>query len=470
MSEHDAAEVAVPSKVVWAIVAVALLGFVGILTETSMNVTFPDLSKQFGLELGTIQWLTTGYLLVVSLMMTTSSFFNATFSDRKVYALAMTSFMAGNILAMLAPNFELLLLGRLIQAIGTGLAIPLMVNIVLRNVPASHLGQWMGFASLILSLAPALGPTYGGAMASLISWRGIFIGAIPVALVSIIIGLRVIDTKKPIARDGEKQSFDVGRFLILGVALTSSLLALNQIEQAGFTGWFFGLALVAILGGWLFIRQSRHATKKFLNLAVFKVKPMVYALITYAIVQALTLGVNFVVPQYAQLSVGTSTLVAGLILMPGSIVGALINPYYGRLYDRFGAKWLGILGNAGFVLTFVVFAVFANSLTAVAIAVLYTTMTISRNPVFSSMNTAGMSEVALQDQADANAIFNTSQQFAGAVGTAVGSLFIKTTGTTAAAISHETMIGTRNYFIFSIVVAALLFLSIRGFLRTKTTR
>ncbi|MDR0899663.1 MAG: MFS transporter [Lactobacillaceae bacterium] len=465
--QNQTMDTKVSKTTILSIVAVALLGFMGILTETSMNVTFTELTKEFNLSLGIVQWLTTGYLLVVALIMTTSAYFKTAFSDKRIFLYAISAFFIGDIIAIIAPNFWPLLLGRLIQAIGTGMAMPLLFNIILQRVPKSHLGQWMGFAGLILSLAPALGPSYGGLMQTVISWRGIFIVALPIAIVSLILGMIYLDNEKPFQRDGSNHSFDFKRFILLGTALTSSLLALNQLENGGFTAWFYGLVGLTIITFAWFILASKNATKKYIDIEVFKTRSMVYALIIYAVVQAITLAVNFVLPQFAQLSLHTTTLVAGLVLMPGSILGSALNPLVGIVYDKFGSKYLMIIGNIGFTIFLGLFAFFTSNMTATIIWILYLLMTISRNPVFTSANTGGLAEVDLRFQADANAIFTTSQQFAGAMGTTIGSLFLQVKGSN---IALQTEIGTRNFFIFVTVVAALMFIAINRFLANKTSK
>jgi EmrB/QacA subfamily drug resistance transporter len=449
----------VSKQTIFGIVSVALLGFMGILTETSMNVTFTELTKEFSMGLGVVQWLTTGYLLVVALMMTTSAYFKSILSDKRIFLLGMAAFFIGDVMSMVAVNFWVLLLGRLIQAMGTGFAMPLLFNIILQRVPKYQLGQWMGFAGLILSLAPALGPSYGGLMNTVISWRGIFIVALPIAIGSFVMGMKYLDNSQPA---GEKEQFDFVRFILLGTALTSSLLALSQLESGSISVAFWGLVFLVVVTLIGFIVLSKNAKKKYLDISVFKNKAMVAALIIYATVQAITLGVNFVIPQFAQLSLGTSSLVAGLVLMPGSILGSAINPFIGRAYDQMGPKYLMLFGNLGFVIVLALFAFFAGSLTALSIWVLYLLMTASRNPVFTSANTGGLATLPIQQQADANAVFTTSQQFAGALGTTIGALFIQTNGKD---VAKETMSGTQGFFAFSGILAALLFFAMLVFLK-----
>lgn len=177
----------VSPQIIWAIVGTGILAFTGILTETSMNVTFPDLMKQFDISLSVVQWLTTAYLLMVSLVMTTSAFLKAKFNPRQIFIIAIVAFLIGDIVAIMSHSFALLLVGRVIQGIGTGVITPLVFNIILENVPMAHIGKYMGFGTMILSLAPAFGPIFGGVVAYYLGWREIFLLVLPVAFVSLVI-------------------------------------------------------------------------------------------------------------------------------------------------------------------------------------------------------------------------------------------------------------------------------------------
>ena len=454
----------VSPRVVWSIVATAILGFVGILTETSMNVTFPDLIKQFGVPMGTVQWLTTAYLLIVALMMTTSAYLKAVMSPRKIFIWGMISFVIGDIISIFAPSFWPLLIGRLIMAVGTGIALPLVFNVILMSIPPMQIGKYMGFGGLILSLAPALGPVYGGLVTYWLGWRAIFVIVLPIMLISLVLGWRTL----PSEHQAEEASFDWWQFIVLGVSLTTALLALGELESGKISATIIVLAVIAVVAMVLFIRIAGKSTKKLLNLSVFKSKGMVFALLIYATSQAINLAVNFAIPQYAQLTLGATTMVAGAVLMPGSLLGSISSPMYGAFYDRAGATKPLTIGSISFFVVMVIFSIMAPSITSIALTVMYALFTLGRNLAFNTSMTAGVAEVPREVSGDVNAIFNTIQQFAGAVGTAVAALFIKTTSTTPAEIAHQTATGLGHLFWFSTVFAGLSLIWLFGFTKTKT--
>lgn len=178
----------VPVKTKVSILAAGLLSFIGILVETSMTVTFPTLMRTMHVSLATVQWLTTAYLLLVTIVMSSTAFVLKRFTFRRLFFFADLMSLAGTITAMVAPNFALLLAGRMLQAVATGIATPLMFQLVFTRIPFKQIGLWTGLASVIVSLAPALGPTYGGILTSLWSWRAIFIGILPVLVAATLLG------------------------------------------------------------------------------------------------------------------------------------------------------------------------------------------------------------------------------------------------------------------------------------------
>lgn len=222
----------VNTRVKLSILAVGLLSFVSILVETSMNVTFPTLTKELNVSLGTVQWLTTGYLLLTTIIMSTTAYVLKKFDPLKIFSFAVIFCFVGSITCLVALNFPVLLFGRLLQAVSAGLSILLMFDLIFEEVPGTKIGVYTGFASIIVSLAPALGPTYGGIVSGIWSWRGIFIGVIPlIALVAILGWFTIRGT----ARGVEGIDFDY--LSVVGLAVIFSMI-LFTFDQAGSYGWF----------------------------------------------------------------------------------------------------------------------------------------------------------------------------------------------------------------------------------------
>ena len=179
-------------KLILSIIAAGIMSFSGVVVETAMNVTFPTLMKEFQVGTSTVQWITTGYLLVLSVIIPASSWLKRRFRTKALFLTANLLFIAGTILCAFAPTFALLLLGRLIQGIGTGIALPLMFNIVLEQAPYDKMGSMIGIASLITAIAPAVGPSLGGMLVNLLGWRMIFVVLLPLLILSLFFGLSSI--------------------------------------------------------------------------------------------------------------------------------------------------------------------------------------------------------------------------------------------------------------------------------------
>lgn len=178
----------IPTKVVAAIVATGLMSFCGVIVETAMNVTFPILMREFSITTNQAQWMTSIYLLLVAIVVPLSAILKNSYRTKMLFTVANLLFISGIIIDALAPLFGVLLVGRAIQGIGTGIALPLMFNIIMEQVPTSRIGFMMGSGNLITGVAPAIGPTFGGIVASKLNWRWVFYSLIPLLIISFVLG------------------------------------------------------------------------------------------------------------------------------------------------------------------------------------------------------------------------------------------------------------------------------------------
>lgn len=178
----------ISAKVVAAIVATGLMSFCGVIVETAMNVTFPILMREFSITTNQAQWMTSIYLLLVAIVVPLSAILKSSYRTKMLFTVANLLFISGIIIDALAPLFGVLLVGRTIQGIGTGIALPLMFNIIMEQVPTSRIGFMMGSGNLITGVAPAIGPTFGGIVASKLNWRWVFYSLIPLLIISFVLG------------------------------------------------------------------------------------------------------------------------------------------------------------------------------------------------------------------------------------------------------------------------------------------
>ena len=222
----------VQTKNTLAVLATAFMSFVGILTETSLNVTFPAMMKQFQVSLDTIQWITTGYLLMIAIIMISSSYQNERFTARQLFISSAVAFITGSMISAFASSFYILLLGRLISALGVGLCTPMMFNLIVEVMPRQSWGFYMGIAGLVIAMAPTLGPAFGGSVSYYLNWRWIFIIAAIFALFVFISGIFVIGSYHPV----QKKSFNWLAYIFLSLSLVSLVIGVNQLSK-GLQNW-----------------------------------------------------------------------------------------------------------------------------------------------------------------------------------------------------------------------------------------
>ncbi|WP_283574623.1 MFS transporter [Limosilactobacillus ingluviei] len=395
-----------------ALLAVALLTLIGILAETALNVTYPELTQVFQISLDTAQWLTAGYLLMVTIMMGTTAYLLKRFPAKRLQLVAALLFIGGDVGSALAMNFPVLMVSRLLQAMATGLSTPMFFHLIFTLVPREKLGAMTGVAGMVISFAPALGPTYGGWLATVWSWRAIFWFVLPVALISLWLGQRfitVIPAKQP-------AHFNLASFLALALAMFTWIYALSMIGRFGFTGLFYWLLVLALALYGFFIYLNFRGATPLVDLRIFQHLAVSLDGLTYFCLQFINIGLSLVIPIYAQYTLHASAFISGAILLPGTLVGAVMSPLAGALADRvgfavpvIGGSCLLTLGAAGFFFG-------QAQLTVLKMTLLFVVLRAGFNMAFANTISNASTHVALQNTADVSSLFNMLQQLAGATG------------------------------------------------------
>ncbi|WP_165038056.1 MFS transporter [Enterococcus sp. ZJ1622] len=399
-----------------AVIATGMMSFAGVLIETAMNVTFPTLIEQFHLTTSQVQWVTTIYLLMISIVVPLSTYLNRNFSIRNLFLLSNLLFLAGILVDFFSPTFMILLFGRLLQGAATGIALPLMFHIILTFAPMSRRGAMMGVGTLTTAIAPAIGPTYGGLLTSNFTWNHIFLFLVPVLLVSLVLGLFAIP-KMPVHKSGR---LDVLSIFTLFLFFSGSLTFLSTLGT--WTSWL-GLA-IGVIGVILFYRRTKKIDDPLIQFSIFSNRSFRLFLFSFLVYQFLLLGVSFVLPNFIQIVQGNSPFVAGLSMLPGAAVGALLSPVSGKLLDQYGP---GKPIMAGLILSFIGWSALVLLLGHVSLGWLiacHVVYMIGIGLSYSNMMTTGMNALSDEFQADGNAVFNTLQQFSGAVATSLVAVII----------------------------------------------
>lgn len=403
------------------ITAAAMLSFLGILVETSLNVAFPTLTKEFNVTLGTMQWVTSGYLLMVTIIMSTTGFLTKKFNTRSLFTVAIIFNLLGTLMCATAQIFPVLLVGRLLQAVATGISTPVMYHLVMSLVPQSKLGTYMGIAAMIISLAPALGPTYGGTMDAFWSWRGIFIVVLPLLLLTAWIGEKNIR----LTARGTNEKFDWVGVVLLSLTFFALSTAFANAGNYGFSGGHFGWMLGAFALGVVLLALHFHFSKRQILNFKLLLKPLIsLRWLNFFILQFINIGISFVIPIFAENYFGSSAFVAGLILLPGALVGAAVSPFAGRLYDKHGAFLPLMIASVALVVGTSLYFTLTPVLGVMSTTLIYIFLRGGFNFGFSNSMSDASTQVPPEQKADINSLFNTFQQYAGSFGTSVLSAVI----------------------------------------------
>ncbi|MEF2736460.1 MAG: MFS transporter [Bifidobacterium choerinum] len=476
--ESPAAEHIKP-KLLLAIVATGVMAFIGILTETMTNVLFPTLIEEFHIGTAVVQWLTTGYLLVVSIVAPLSSYLNHRFTLKASFIVAIALCIAGLLTAALAVNFPMLMVARILQGAGTGIALPLMFNIILEQSPRSRLGLLMGVGNMVCAIAPALGPTVGGVGVAAIGWRWMFAILIPFLVIAGVIGAVTIRQPRPT----ERVHFSWAQLALLMVGFVAFVFALDRFgasitaltssepNASGVLALAVVLLIVSVAALVWFAMASKRSRDPLIHMGVLHSAPFRWHLLAYVMLEGVTIGFGYLIPNLAQLGFGSTTTVAGLLILPGALLGAVLAPVGGALLDHFGPM-RPILSTMALAIVGIVLMLLMVRLTASVwmICVSYIAYMIGFSMAYPDTMTAGMGAVRTAMQPDGNAMFSTFQQLAGAVGTTVMSICLgvaqsgRNLETDKAAFEAATQRGGRAGMIVLLVVLICAFLAnVRAF-------
>ncbi|WP_407885576.1 DHA2 family efflux MFS transporter permease subunit [Levilactobacillus sp. N40-8-2] len=456
-------------RVIGAVLATGLMSLSGVIIETAMNITFPTLMKQFGVTTGTVQWMTTLYLLIVACIVPISSFLKRRFKMRQLFVAANLLFITGLLVDALAPAFVWLLVGRAIQAVGTGIALPLMFNIILEQVPLSRIGMMTGVGTLITAVGPAIGPTYGGILVTSLNWRYIFWILLPFLIVSFFVGLKTIQQVSPISHE----RFDMLSMLAVIATLGGLIYGFSSLGSQPLLSWsVLGAWIVGIFGLLGFVFRSNHVEHPLINLDTVKNSAFAWHLAAFFLLQTTALGLSFILPNYLQLVDKQTAFIAGLVVLPGAVIGAAFSPIGGQILDRFGAKKPIVLGLSIVTVTLILLTAFARQLPVWAVLSLYIAYMIGIGTAFGNIMTAGLKQLRGDLKADGNALMNAMQQFAGALGTAVVSMIISASQASGqGSTGVKTAVGSQWALLVLVVTGALALLSmLMAFKLSRPTR
>ncbi|WP_018923126.1 MDR family MFS transporter [Salsuginibacillus kocurii] len=392
--------------------------FFAILNETLLNVAYTDLMAAFNVTAPTVQWLTTSFMLVVGVLVPISALLVQWFTTRQMFIGAMTIFTVGTLVCAIAPAFSVLLIGRLLQAAGTGLLLPVMMNTILLLYPAEKRGGAMGMMGLVIMFAPAIGPTLSGLIVETLNWRGLFYIVLPFSLFSI--GFAYIYLKN--VSEVTKPRVDVISIILSTLGFGGIVFGFSSVGE-GEAGWSSPevyLSLVIAISALLsFILRQLKIKDPILEFRVFK-SPMFSLTTVLLIIMMMTMfSTMIILPMYFQGPLALSALVAGLALLPGGVLNGLMSPIAGRIFDRFGPRVLVIPGTLILVVVMAVFTQVSASTSVYVFVLLHTALMVGIAMVMMPGQTNGLNQLPKDYYPHGTAVINTLMQVSGAIGIAL---------------------------------------------------
>ena len=399
------------------IMTTMILGaFFTIFNQTTMTVALPKLMEVFDIDASTGQWLTTGYMLVNGVLIPVTGFLMQRFTTKQLFLTAMFIFLAGTVVSAIAPNFPILLTGRLIQAASTGIIMPLLMNVVLKLFPPERRGTAMGTVGLAIIFAPAIGPTLTGYVLDVFPWQTLFYGLIPFIVIIIICGFIFLQN----VSETTESKMDVISLILSTVGFGSLLYGFSD---AGNEGWanteVIATLTVGVLAVGLFTWRQLTSENPFLDLRAFKYNMFSLTTVINCVITMVMYADMILLPLYLQNARGFTALEAGFLMLPGALLMGLLSPAVGKLFDRFGAKWLSIIGIAIILVTTYTFTDLTDSTSYMHLILMYAGRRIGMALFLMPLQTAGLNQLPSSLHAHGTAISNTARQVAGAIGTSL---------------------------------------------------
>jgi EmrB/QacA subfamily drug resistance transporter len=418
----------------YGILAILLVGaFVALLNNTLLNVALPTIMHDFGVSAATVQWLQTGFMLINGIVIPSTAFFIQKYTVRRLFLVAMGLFTLGTVIAGFAPLFGVLLGGRMIQAAGAAIMMPLLMNVMLTSFPPEKRGSAMGVFGLVMIFAPAIGPTLSGWIVEHYHWSVLFRMIAPVTLLILILALfKLHDQKEKV-----EIHLDIVSLILSTIGFGGILYSFST---AGNRGWndpvVYGVLLAGAASLILFIRRQFKLEKPMLDFRVYRY-PM-FSLST-AIMITMNLALfsgMLLLPIYLQNIRGFSPLDSGLLMLPGALMMGLMSPLTGKWFDRYGARLIAIVGITILAVTSYMFGQLTDSTPYLTVMVIYCLRMMGISMVMMPVTTNGLNALPAKYYPHGTAMNNTIQQVSGALG---GSLLISVMTNRTAIHAQEMM-------------------------------
>jgi len=390
--------------------------FFGLLCSTLMNIALPTFMNVFHISEAQVQWVTNGYMLVNALMIPVSSFLIKRFPFKNLFIIFSGIFLLGTIIGAIAWSFNLVVIARMIQALGAGMMMPLVNVLAIRYAKPGKKGQIMGIIGLAFNCAPILGPAISGFLLHFFSWRYLFLLIIPFAVITLLLSFFLL----PKIPHNEHPRFNTLALILITGGLWSLLMGLSNVSNNHLLSFnVAGYVLIGLVFLLLFFLNQRHSSRQLINFGIFSHKQFVFATVINMLITSTMYGNAILIPLLVQIVLGKSTVVSAIAVLPGAVLTGLLSTTSGRFYDIYPIK---ILVGTGLIIDIIgtigQAAIGARS-SVLMITLFQTIRQFGLVTMLIPLQTQALSLLSNEIVPDAVATFNTLRQIAAAFGTAL---------------------------------------------------
>jgi len=397
-----------------AIMAVLLFGgFLSLFNETILNVAFAKIMVEMNITATTVQWLSTAYVLIVGILVPVTAFLIHSFTTRQLFLSAMILFLLGTIMAVLSASFTTLLVSRMIQATGTGMLVPIMMNTALAVSAPEKRGSTMGLCVCAILMGPALGPIVSGTLLQFFHWQSLFIVLIPFALISIISGALLLQNDSTIT----KPKIDYLSIVLSTIGIAGIIYGISSINDISANRSVVIVSFAAgIIGLIFFTKRQLFLKEPMLELRAFKRPMFSLCVILIITTQMVLFSMNVLLPLLLQNGLNTTPLTSALVLLPSVLISGLTTPIAGKVFDKIGGRKLIPFGFLIVCIFMWILSRIGVSTTVSTISILYCFVGFGASLIILSSQTTALNQLSNENQADGIAITSTSMQIAAAIG------------------------------------------------------
>ena len=429
--------------------------FVTVLNQTVVTPAQPSIMAEMGIDASTVQWLTTGFTLVNAIMIPVTAYLTDKHSTKMLYLVSMGIFAVGSLMAGIAPDFAVLLIGRLLQAAGAGILMPMVMTVLMLTFPVERRGSAMGIFGIVIAFAPAIGPSVSGLVIDSFGWRVLFYAIAILIAAVVLISVFVLKKTEPLNPAAQLDKISV---IMSTVGFGALLYGFSTIGSVGINVADAAITLVGIVVLVLFFRRQLKMEQPMLNVRVLSNRRFLIGTVIGMIVQASLLAAGVLMPIYLQSYMGYSATVSGLVIMPGAILMGVLNPFAGRLFDKYGPRVLSIIGLAILTISTVGFATLTSTTDVVWLTILYTIRMASLSLVNMPITTWAMNALDNKLLNHGTSVNNTLRQVSGSLGTALlVSIDTFVTGTASGTMDpvQAGILGVNAAFVAAVVLSAV---------------